>query len=50
VGATQNTQLAALSSQNMLFGIGLGITVCLLASIPFWRGERERQQRGEWSI
>jgi len=29
-----------LSSQNMLFGIGLNITVSLPASIfPFWRGD-----------
>ena len=29
----QDTLAAALSSQNMFFGIGLDITVCLLASI-----------------
>jgi len=50
VSVSQIPRLAALSSQNMLFGIGLDITVCLLASILFWRGERERQHRGEWSI
>jgi hypothetical protein len=43
-------RLAALSSQNMVFGIGLVITVCLLASILNWRGEREPRQRGKWFI
>jgi hypothetical protein len=38
----RNLQPSTLSSQNMLFGIGLGIRVCLLASILFWRGGRAR--------